>query len=109
MELYGIEKRFVEKHRNEKLERVFIMEDNDCSHIVFTNIKDALIYAKQLIDEDTAMTPEQKCDAYRELLTSYLDRDVDRWGEGFTIDEYVYCYETSLYRGKEKENGNKYE
>lgn len=107
MELYGIEKMFIEKHRDEKFDRVFILEDVDCSHIVFTNIKDAFMYTAQLINEDTAMTPEQKCDAYSELFTSYLDRDIDRWGEGFTIDDYVWCYETSLYKGKRKGKENK--
>ncbi len=105
MELYGIEREFVEMYKNEKLDKVFILEDVDCSHVVFTNIKDALRFTKDLIDKDVHMTPEQKCDAYRELLTSYLDRDVDRWGEGFTIDDYMWCYETSLYKGKENENG----
>ena len=101
MELYGIEKEFTKAHASEKLRTVYILEDQDCSHVVFEDCIDALKFAEELIDKDTYMTDEVKMKCYKELLDSFIIRK----GQGFVVDEYLWCYDSTYYGGKGNENG----
>ena len=74
-----------------KVKTIFLVEDFDSNFVAFENIKDAIKYGVKMIDESNNTDEDKKEMAY-ELLTSYIDRDRDRFGEGFSIDEFIWCW-----------------
>ena len=74
-----------------KIKKILLVEDFDCNYCAFENIKDAMKYAVDQIEKSNNTEADKKEMAY-ELLTSYIDRDRDRFGEGFTVDEFIWCW-----------------
>ena len=39
---------------------------------------------------------------FKELVMSVAERDVDKWGQGFTIEEFLWCWQIDLFAGEAK-------
>lgn len=81
----------------------FILEDFDCNKMVFDSKKKALEKALEWLD-DTYSREEKTIDALKrkvadmtELIESYADSQY----EGFSIDDYCWCYEVDYFPDEE--------
>ena len=45
---------------------------------------------------------ETKMEMYKELVMSVANRDVPMWGQGFSIDEFLWCWRIDLFAGEGK-------
>ena len=77
--------------------KVFLVEDCDCEYRVFVHFEDALKYAIQQIEESKNDT-ETKMEMYKELVMSVASG----WGQGFSIDEFLWCWRIDLFAGEAK-------
>jgi hypothetical protein len=84
--------------------KVYLVETYDCDYKVFENFMDAVKYAVTEI-EKSSDPEEDKLHQYKELICSITDRDVDKWGYGYTLDEFIWCWEVDYFTsyGKDKE------
>ena len=88
------------------MSNIFLAEDNTNEHKVFESFLDAVKYAVDYIN-DPCFTDEEKKDLYKELLLSIVERDVEKWGKGYCLDELLWCWEVPFYSAgnyKSKEN-----
>lgn len=81
--------------------KVFLVEDYDCEYRTFVHFEDALKYAIKQIEE-SKNDSEAKMEMYKELVMSVAERDVDKWGQGFTIEEFLWCWQIDLFAGEAK-------
>ena len=81
--------------------KVFLVEDCDCEYRVFVHFEDALKYAIQQIEESNNDS-ETKMEMYKELVMSVANRDASVWGQGFSIDEFLWCWRIDLFAGEAK-------
>lgn len=80
-------------------EKIFLVEDFDCEYRAFRNFHDALVYAVEQIEKSNNSN-EVKLEMYKELVLSVADRNVNTWGLGYSIDEFLWCWEINLYDSK---------
>jgi len=80
--------------------KVFLVEDCDCEYRVFIHFEDTLKYAIKQIEESKNDT-ETKMEMYKELVMSVANRDVSL-GQGFSIDEFLWCWSIDLFAGEAK-------
>lgn len=81
--------------------KVFLVEDCDYEYRVFVHFEDALKYAIKQIEE-SKNDSETKMEMYKELVISVANRDVPMWGQGFSIDEFLWCWRIDLFAGEGK-------
>ena len=81
--------------------KVFLVEYCGCEYRAFVHFEDALKYAIQQIEESKNDT-ETKMEMYKELVLSVANRDVSSWGQGFSIDEFLWCWRIDLFAGEAK-------
>lgn len=81
--------------------KVFLVEDCDCEYRTFVHFEDALKYAIKQIEE-SKNDSETKMEMYKELVMSVANRDASLWGQGFTIDEFLWCWSIDLFAGEAK-------
>lgn len=75
---------------------IYLIEDRDCNYCTFDKFNDAIKYALDLI-EDSVNDEGDKKEMYKELIFSIADREVDTWGMGFSIDEFLWCWPIDHY------------
>ena len=74
------------------MNKVYLVENNVNDHRVFEAFSDAMMYAMELIERDFPDKTE-KAETYKELFISIAERDIAKWGFGYCIDEYLWCWE----------------
>lgn len=81
----------------------FILEDYDCTKIIFDTKEQALVKAVEWLNEDYEKgrasgedyaTFERQVKDMQELIESYLDPKSD----GFSIDDFCWCYEAEYIK-----------
>lgn len=86
------------------MKKVFLVEQAwDCGHKCFEDFNDALKYAIEQIEEISSTCTElgiditeRKLESLKELVTSIANRNVEKWGQGYAIDGFLYCQEIEL-------------
>lgn len=87
------------------MKKVYLIEQFwDGDYRCYEDFSDALKYAIEQI-EDTNKTCsevgvdilERKVESLMELVTSMANRDTEKWGKGFAIDDFLYCWEINLF------------
>ena len=81
--------------------KVFLVQDLDCEYCTFVHFEDALKYAIKQIEESNN-EKDAKLEMFKELVMSVAERDVDKWGQGFTIEEFLWCWQIDLFAGEAK-------
>lgn len=81
--------------------KVFLVEDYDCEYRTFVHFEDALKYAIKQIEESNN-EKDAKLEMFKELVMSVAERDVNKWGQGFTIEEFLWCWQIDLFAGEAK-------
>lgn len=84
------------------MDKVYLVEDSDCEYRVFEDFDDAVVWAINEI-QNSDNSSEDKCSMIKELVKSMSERNTDQWGEGFVIDEFLWCWRIDFYK-KNKEN-----
>lgn len=81
----------------------FILEDYDCTRIIFDTKERALIKALEWLNEvyekgrangENFATFERQVEDMQELIESYADPKTD----GFSIDDFCWCYEAEYIK-----------
>lgn len=80
------------------MKRIFLVEDYDSEHLTFESFEDAVKYATNYIDAKPQFTDSEKVDLFKELIQSIVDRDTEKWGQGYSIDEMLWCWEIPYYQ-----------
>lgn len=75
--------------------KIFLVEDWDCNYKAFEDIKGAMRYAIETINS-SSNTEENKNEMLMELITSFVDRETAKWDDGFTIDDFLWCWAIDL-------------
>lgn len=81
--------------------KVFLVEDYDCEYRTFVHFEDALKYAIKQIEESNN-EKDEKLEMFKELIMSVANREADKWGQGFSIDEFLWCWQIDLFAGEAK-------
>lgn len=84
------------------MDMVYLVEDSDCEYRVFEDFYDAVAWAINEIQRSDNSS-EDKCSMIKELVKSMSERDTSQWGEGFVIDEFLWCWRIGFHK-KNKEN-----
>lgn len=83
------------------MDRIFLVEDCECNYSAFEDFTDAIKYAIDVI-EKSDNTREDKIEMLAELTLSASKQDVQKWGQGFSIDEFLWCWAIDYKKNEEK-------
>lgn len=78
------------------MNKVFIVENDVNDHKIFESFYDAVMFAVDYIDAGP-FTKEDQGEMYKELILSIAQRDVEKWGKGYCLDEMLWCWEVPFY------------
>lgn len=74
------------------MDKIYLVEVAGCDYHSFETFSDAMMFALEYI-EKSSCNDDTKKEMYKELLTSMSERDIDKWGWGYSVDEFVWCWE----------------
>ena len=82
------------------MDKIYLVENAGCEYRTFEAFSDAIMYAMELIESQNSDKVD-KYEIYKELFTSMSERDIHKWGFGYTIEDYLWCWEVP-FKGKSK-------